>query len=142
MIGVLFLLFKIRDDVNIYISLASFNLEAELHYHRSSHRRCSMKKGVLRNFTKFTGKHLCQSLFFNKVVGLRPFHHLFLQNTSGGCFYEKFRKIHSQTSAITHKTLVKGSLWVAFLRMENWLWVDLFIGTFITGDFIAKFTIT
>ena len=25
-----------------------------------------MKKGVLRNFSKFTGKHLCQSLFFNK----------------------------------------------------------------------------
>ena len=24
------------------------------------------KKGVLRNFAKFTGKHLCQSLFFNK----------------------------------------------------------------------------
>ena len=36
---------------------------------RSSHRRCSVKKGVLRNFTKLTGKHLCQSLFFNKVVG-------------------------------------------------------------------------
>ena len=29
------------------------------------------KKGVLRNFTKFTGKHLCQSLFFNKVADLR-----------------------------------------------------------------------
>ena len=28
-----------------------------------------MKKGVLRNFTKFTGKHLCQSLFFNKAAG-------------------------------------------------------------------------
>ena len=26
------------------------------------------KKGVLRNFTKFTGKHLCQSLFFSKVA--------------------------------------------------------------------------
>ena len=39
---------------------------------RSSHQRCSMKKGVFRNFTKFTGKHLCQSLFFNKVAGLRP----------------------------------------------------------------------
>ena len=36
---------------------------------RSSHRRCSVKKGVLRNFTKFTGKHLCQSLFFSKVAG-------------------------------------------------------------------------
>ena len=30
------------------------------------------KKGVLRNFTKFTGKRLWQSLFFNKVAGLRP----------------------------------------------------------------------
>ena len=30
-----------------------------------------MKKVVLRNFTKFTGKHLCQSLFFNKVAGPR-----------------------------------------------------------------------
>ena len=30
------------------------------------------KKGVLRNLAKFTGKHLCQSLFFNKVAGPRP----------------------------------------------------------------------
>ena len=30
--------------------------------HRSNHRRCSVKKGFLRNFAKFTGKHLCQSL--------------------------------------------------------------------------------
>ena len=29
------------------------------------------KKGVLRNFAKFTGKHLYQNLFFNKVAGLR-----------------------------------------------------------------------
>ena len=39
---------------------------------RSSHQRCSTKKSVHRNFTKFTGKHLCQSLFFKKVAGLRP----------------------------------------------------------------------
>ena len=36
---------------------------------RSRHRRCSVRKGVLRNFAKFTGKHLWQSLFFNKVAG-------------------------------------------------------------------------
>ena len=30
------------------------------------------KKGVVRNFAKFAGKHLCQPLFFNKVAGLRP----------------------------------------------------------------------
>ena len=28
------------------------------------------RKGVLRNFAKFTIKHLSQSLFFNKVAGL------------------------------------------------------------------------
>ena len=27
-----------------------------------------VRRGVLRNFTNFTGKHLCQSLFFNKVA--------------------------------------------------------------------------
>ena len=27
---------------------------------------------VFRNFAKFTGNHLCQSLFFNKDAGLRP----------------------------------------------------------------------
>ena len=31
-----------------------------------------MKKGVLKNSTKFTGKHLCQSLFFNKVADISP----------------------------------------------------------------------
>ena len=36
---------------------------------RSSHQRCSVKKSVLKNFAKFTGKHLRQSLFFNKVAG-------------------------------------------------------------------------
>ena len=33
--------------------------------------RCSIKKGILKNFAKFTGKHQCQNLFFNKVAGLR-----------------------------------------------------------------------
>ena len=37
---------------------------------RSTHRRYSVKKGVLRNFAKFTGKHLCQSLFFNEFFNL------------------------------------------------------------------------
>ena len=36
---------------------------------KSSHRRCSLKKGVLKKFAKFTGKHLCWSHFFHKVTG-------------------------------------------------------------------------
>ena len=39
---------------------------------RNSRPKVFCKKGVLRNITNFTGKHLCQSLFFNKVAGLRP----------------------------------------------------------------------
>ena len=30
------------------------------------------KKVVLKNIAKFTGKHQCQGLFFNKVAGLSP----------------------------------------------------------------------
>ena len=37
----------------------------------SSNWRCSLKKGVLKNFAKSTGKHQCQILFFNKDAGLR-----------------------------------------------------------------------
>ena len=38
--------------------------------YRNSRPEVFCKNGVLRNFAKFTGKHLYQSLFFNK--GLRP----------------------------------------------------------------------
>ena len=38
---------------------------------RSSHRMCSVKKGV-RNFTKFTRKHLCQRLFFFNSFVISP----------------------------------------------------------------------
>ena len=37
---------------------------------RSSHRRCSLRKGVFRNLPKFTGEHMYQSLFLNKVAAL------------------------------------------------------------------------
>ena len=36
---------------------------------RSSRPDVFCEKGVLRNFAKFPGKHLCQSVFFNKVAG-------------------------------------------------------------------------
>ena len=42
------------------------------YFARSSLPEVFCKEVVLRSFTKFTGRHLCQSLFFNKVAGLRP----------------------------------------------------------------------
>ena len=45
--------------------------ESFLHQ-RGSRPEVFCKKGVLTNFAKLTGKHLYQSLFFNKVASLRP----------------------------------------------------------------------
>ena len=57
----------------------------------SSQQRCSIKKGVVRNFTKFTGKHLCLSLFFIKAAGLRPAT-LLKKRLWHGCFPVNFAK--------------------------------------------------
>ena len=82
---------------------------------RSRHRRCSIRKGVLRNFAKFTGKHLCQSLLLKKrlwhmcfpenfVKFLRT---SFLQNTSGRLLL-RF-KINSTTGIFLPNILIKIS---------------------------------
>ena len=57
---------------------------------RSSRPEVFCKKGVLRNSTKFTGKH-CQGLFFNKVAGLRPTTSL-KKSLWHRCFPVKFTK--------------------------------------------------
>ena len=106
-----------------------FFLPKNVQRHRSSHQRCSIKKGVLRNFTNFTGKHLCQSLFFNKVAGLRPatllkkrlWHRCFpvnfvkflrtpfLQNTSGRLLLETFTNTcHKCHNSKCHKCIQHG----------------------------------
>ena len=37
---------------------------------RTSQWMCAVRKDVLHNFSKFTGKHLCQSLFLIKLLAL------------------------------------------------------------------------
>ena len=50
------------------------------------------KKGVIRNFAKFKGKHLCQRPFFKKVAGLRPAT-LLKESLWHRCFPLNFAKI-------------------------------------------------
>ena len=50
---------------------------------RSSHPWCSVRESVFRNFVKFTGKHLCQGLFFATLLKKRFWHR---------CFPVNFRK--------------------------------------------------
>ena len=65
-----------------------------------------MKKGVLRNFSRFTGKYLCQSLFLNKVTGLGP--HFIKNETLTQGFSCKFWEI-SQNNFFTEH-VPSGSL--------------------------------
>ena len=75
---------------------------------KSSRPEVFCKKGALRNFTKFTGKHLCQSLFFNKVAGLR--HATLLKNRLWRrCFPVNFVKI-LRTTFFHRTTLVAASV--------------------------------
>ena len=55
--------------------------------HRSSHRRCSVKRDAPKNFAYFTGKHLCRSLFLI-ILQLK----LYLKETPAECFPVKFEK--------------------------------------------------
>ena len=52
--------------------------------YRSSHRKVSARKGVLRNFANFTGQHMCRSLFFNRVAGLMASGLQLYQNRDSG----------------------------------------------------------
>ena len=81
--------------------------------YRSSHRRCSVGKGVLRNYAKFTRKHLCQSIFFNNVAGL--FVQLYLKKDSGTSDFQRilrdfkntFFKKHLQGTACRRSNLFR-----------------------------------
>ena len=74
-------------------------------------QRCSVKKGVLRNFAKFTRKQLCQSLFFNKVAALRK------KETLAQVFSSEFFEISKNTSFTEHlRVTASDSKKVIFLH--------------------------
>ena len=101
---------------------------------RSSHRKLYIKIGVLKNFAKFTGKHLCQSIFFNKVAGLNPAT-LLKKSLCHWCFpanFEKFlRPLFLQNGRLLvqfHKTLIYHNFTQHFERLCK----------FVTRSYFAK----
>ena len=78
--------------------------------HRISRPELFYKKGVLNNFTKFTGKHLYQSLFSYQASGLQ----LYLKKRLWhGCFPVNFCQISKHT--VLHRTpLVAASVTNSF----------------------------
>ena len=61
-----------EDDLWRRSSRSAGNMGKKSMDARRSLSQIFFKIGVLRNFAKFAGKHLFQSLFFNKVAGPRP----------------------------------------------------------------------
>ena len=85
--------------------------------HRSSRPKMLCKKCGLGNFAKFTGKHLCQSLFFNKVAG-RPAT-LLKKRLWHRCFPVKFAKFLRTTFLSEHLRwlLLRVPNFVSVLRL-------------------------
>ena len=71
---------------------------------RSSHQRGSMKKCVLRNFTKFAGKHMCQSIFFNKRLST-----LLKKRLWRRCFPVNFAKFLRTSTTASGTSILKTS---------------------------------
>ena len=70
------------------------------------------EKGVRRNFAKFKGKHLCESLFFNKVAGLGNF-----IKTLAQMFSCEFYKISKNT--FSYRTPKVAASAKAFCKIYN-----------------------
>ena len=105
-----------------------------LNIYRSSHRRFSIEKGVLKNFTKFTGKHLYPSLFFKKVGGLRPT--TLLKKTLAQVFSCEFCEIFNNTFFTRHlwttastfiykNNLKKKRIWKRIPKNPLYFWLKI-----------------
>ena len=84
----------------------------------SSRSEVFCKKGVLKSFAKFTGKHLCHSLFFNKIAGLRS---TALLKKSAQVFSCEFCEIYKNTLFTEHlrATACKRSTRYQFRILRN-----------------------
>ena len=90
---------------------------------RSSRPEVFCKRGVLKNFSKFTGKHLCQSLFLDKVAGLRQvFSCEFCQISKNTFFY----RTPLVASSETWRTGEKGTL----LQVLSWENLQIFLDSY------------
>ena len=92
---------------------------------------------ILRNFAKFTGKHLCQSLFFNKVTGLRPEVCNFIKKeTLAQMFSSEFCEFSKNTSFTEHLRASASEIYDADkLFLNDWFTNEGVLILFPVGPF-------
>ena len=76
---------------------------------RNSHPEVFIIKGALRNFAKLTEKHLCQSLFFNKLAALSPAT-LLKKSLRYRCFPVNFAKFLRTPFIIEHLRMTSSDI--------------------------------
>ena len=85
---------------------------------RNSGPEVFCKKVVLRNLAKFTGKHLCQSLFLNKVAGLRRFPVNFMKFLGALYFIEHlWWQLLKKSSSVTFLSLRHHNFICNFIKI-------------------------
>ena len=144
----LFVVFEYLGTVRFQCS-EKWNFKQTIYFDRSGHQRRSVKKDILRNFAKFTGKNLYQGLFFNKIklqpkacnfikkeslaqvpVNISKFQiTLFLQNTSGRLLLFRANQRKSKSSSKEYVTWERINFEQSDKFSENhkpikfWLWL-------------------
>ena len=88
---ILIVLFRFQSLAKINHVLLVVFLRSSNSRIKNSHERYSVKNDILKNFAKFTGKHMCNCLFFNKFASL-SFQPYFKKRFWYKCFPEKFAK--------------------------------------------------
>ena len=75
-----------------------FSLVYTVYFHKQPPEyRCSVKKGVLKNFVNFIGKHLCWSSFLIKLQAW----HLFWRKFANGCLCTELTPLSSVLPAVS-----------------------------------------
>ena len=97
--------FLIQGAISVFVFFIVVDVSSKL-LSRSSRPELFCKKRVLRNFVKFSGKHLWQSLFYNKVSGLKPV---------------IFLKRETLAQAFSSKSFFVEHFWWLLLFIDNFL---------------------
>ena len=100
----------------------------------SSRPEVFREKGVLRNFTKFTGKHLCQNLVLNKVAGLKSAT-LFKKRFWHRCFPVNFVKFLRTPFCTEHLW------WLLLKRRRRTFLITQFTFTLCLAFIFSTFTV-
>ena len=85
-----------------------------------------INKCLLGNFSKFTGKHLCQSPFFNKVADLRPAT-LFKKETLAQVFSCEFWGICKNTFFYRTTPVASSVIRGCLLIISHFKWINRFL---------------